>query len=169
MNTNCPGFSSVLDESDTGSDSMEQANNRGEKAMEPFPRQNINLQTSSRTSFMKPCSLAKLVDSGKCVAPSKPESTQLVVASEVRGLFRDIHNFEDGADALFAFIDQNTIDVIIKCTRQEGKQKIGEDSTLSDGNIMALVSQISARGVLCTRNNLPTALRLDRNRRQIIK
>ena len=50
-----------------------------------------------------------------------------------------------------------------------GKQKIGEDSTLSEGNIMALVSQIYARGILCTRNNLPTALRLDRNGRHIIR
>ena len=66
---------------------------------------------------MKLGSLAKLVDSGKCVAPSKRERAQPVVASEVCGLFRDIHNFEDGADALFAFIDRNMIHVMIKCTR----------------------------------------------------
>ena len=48
---------------------------------------------------MKLGSLAKLVNIGKCVASSKPEGTQPVVASEVCGLFRDIHNFEDGADA----------------------------------------------------------------------
>ena len=65
---------------------------------------------------MKLGSLAKL-NIGKCVAPRKRERAQPVVASEVCGLFRDIHNFEDGAAALFAFIDQNMIHVMIKGTR----------------------------------------------------
>ena len=101
---------------------------------------------------MKLCSLAKLVDSGKCVAaPSrKPEHMQPVVASEVCELYRDIHNFEDGADALFALIDQNrnVIHVIIKWPRQEEKQKIGEDSTLSEGNIISQEAS-SVPAIIC--------------------
>ena len=52
-------------ESETGSESREQADNGSDKAIEPYPKQNINLQNTGKVSFMKLCSPAKLVDRGK--------------------------------------------------------------------------------------------------------